>query len=129
MELNYQTLHQLVAMKSLFPDETQFCDLNIVALEQWIDEEIIACGMLTKIGEIFLFSHETFREYFVAKFILRILIKPGTRDDDQVCEYLIEILTVKKFGIIRMFLNEALADKSTLLKIERKIQKINEFFL
>jgi len=102
-ELNYQKLHQLVAMKSLFPKDSQFCDLNIEDLKDWIDEEIIACGMLTKISEIFLFSHETFREYFVAKFILRILMKTGTRDDDQVCEYLIQILTVEKFGIIRIF--------------------------
>jgi len=127
-ELNYQKLHQLVAIKSLFPKDSMFCDLNIENLEQWTDQQIVACGMLTKIGEIFLFSHETFREYFVAKFILRILMKPGTRDDDQVCGYLIEILTVRKFEIIRMFLNEAFAEESTMMKIERKIPQLNEKF-
>jgi len=127
-ELNYHTLHELVAMKSLFPNDKEFCDLRRGALKQWKDEEIIACGILTKIGEIFLFSHETFREYYVAKFILRILMMTRERDDDQVCGYLIQILTIKKYGIIRMFLNEALAEKETLTTIEKKIPKINENF-
>jgi len=115
MELNFHKLHQLVAMESLFPDESDFCGLRREHLKQWTDEEIIACAMLSKKFGKFLFSHETFREYYAATFILEKLTK--WEHFENVCIFLIQFLTIKKFAIIRMYLNDALGDKKISTKI------------
>jgi len=124
-ELNYHKLHELIAMKSLFPDGTKFCDLDVAAMD-WSDEEVVALGLLSKKGENFLFSHETFREFYAAEFVIRVLTNRDV--DENFCEYFIKILTTKKYEIIRMFLNEGFGDESTWKKSEPKVPKIAEIF-
>ncbi|XP_070501596.1 uncharacterized protein [Chironomus tepperi] len=120
-DLTYHKLHELMAMKSLFPEENTFSDLKFDDMN-YPDEEIIALGILIKIGEKFFFSHETFREYYAAKYILRTLSK----GDSDAMEYFIEFLTIKKYEIIRMFLNDALNKEGILKNIEKKMTKIAE---
>ncbi|CAG9811261.1 unnamed protein product [Chironomus riparius] len=120
---NFHNVHEFLAMKSLYPDEVEFGDLKLSDLD-WNDEEIIACGMLNKVGDYFLFPHETFREYYAAKFIIRI-IKKSENLSFEILNYFIEFLTIKNFGVIRMFINDALADEADFLKIESKMS--NEF--
>ncbi|KAL7013572.1 hypothetical protein ACKWTF_015473 [Chironomus riparius] len=118
---NFHYVHEFLAMKSLYPDEVEFGDLKLSDLD-WNDEEIIACGMLNKVGDYFLFPHETFREYYAAKFIIRI-IKKSENLSFEILNYFIEFLTIKNFGVIRMFINDALADEADFLKIESKMSK------
>ncbi|KAL7011662.1 hypothetical protein ACKWTF_014378 [Chironomus riparius] len=123
--LNYHQLHQLIAMHSLFPEISRFCDLDIKKLD-WMDEEIIACGMLIKKGGKFFFFHETFREYFAAEFFIRILTH-GVVDED-FCRLLIPILSSKNFQIIRIFLDQFLSEDSLWMKIDSNVQKLAVYF-
>ena len=84
--------------------------------------------MLSKNGEKFLFSHLTFREFYAADFIRRLLTKQGLKFDEDLCNYLIIFLTDPAFVVVRMFLNEALDWKITYEKIEAKIPKIAKNF-
>ncbi|KAL7048032.1 hypothetical protein ACKWTF_003190 [Chironomus riparius] len=114
-------------MQSLFPETKQFCDLNVEDCD-WPDEEIIACGIMNKKGEIFYFPHETFREYYAADFIVRILVKGRKNDEKDMCEYLIIFLTVRKYGVVRMFLNEAIAEESVAKKVTQRMPIIAKIF-
>jgi len=125
--LIHREVHQLFAMQSLFPDTSQFCDLNIEDCD-WPDEEIIACGIMNKKGEFFNFPHETFREYYAADFIVRILVKGRKSDEQDMCEYLIMFLTIRKYGVIRMFLNEAIAEEPVTKKVIQKMPNISKIF-
>lgn len=126
---SYGQIHQYFAMKSLYPDEDEFCDLEHDA-DEWPDEEIIGCGMLAKINENYLFPHETLREYFVAKFIYRIFKKGGHKDFPK---YFFQFLCSKKYEIVRVFLNDFLAEEFKSLKISslkkniiKKIDKLED---
>lgn len=124
--LNFWRFHQFVAIKSLFPNYFKFFDFEN-DFKKWCDEEIIACGILTKKFGIFLFLHDTFREFFVADFIENYLSK--TLIDDEFLIILVNILTVEKYGIIRMFLNAALKNSSILDKIQNRMQNfLNDFY-
>lgn len=70
-------IHQYLAMKSYFPNNLSFNHLEHDKNE-WPDEKIITCGFVTKVDEIYLFLHETFREFFAANFII-ICIKKGEK--------------------------------------------------
>lgn len=122
--LNFHKLHQLIAMESLFPEDSKFCDLDIEDLKDWTEQQIIACGFLHKIMEKIFFLQQTFREYYAADFVRAVLTKQGPKLDESFCKYLIQFLTVQKFMIIRMFLNEVLGEKAILDKVEPKTQKI-----
>jgi len=111
--------HQYHAILSLFPELAAILFPDYDGSE-WKNEEIIACGILIiKNGKIY-FIHETFREYFVADFIWKSISK---KIDEKVLELFVEILTVEKFGVIRMFLNDMIDNVSILTEIQPKVQK------
>jgi len=125
-ELNFYTFHYYHAILSLFSELAAILYPGYNGSE-WKHEEIIACGILTiKDGKIY-FIHETFREYFVADFITIGLKK--LKIGETVLELFVEILTVKKFGVIRMFLNDMIDNVSILTEIQPKVQKyIAQFY-
>ncbi|KAL7013624.1 hypothetical protein ACKWTF_015493 [Chironomus riparius] len=118
----YHKMHELIAMKTLFPDKSNFCDLNCEDFGNY-DEQVTAFGMLRKIGNKFKFSHGTIRDYYAAKFVIRNLTK-GHKD---VVKYLKEFLTIWKFEVIRMFINEALVKEANINKTDL-ISKIMTIF-
>jgi len=116
-ELNFYRFPQYHAILSLFPKLAAILFPGYDGSE-WKHEEIIACGILTiKDGKIY-FIHETFREYFVADFIWKKI--PNICET--VLELFVEILTVEKFGVIRMFLNDMIDNVSILTEIQPKVQ-------
>lgn len=121
----YIEIHQYFAMKSIFTDRDEFCGIEYDE-DEWTVQDIVGCGMINIINESFLFTHETFREYFVASFIITTL-KKGGKSDFYI--FFIKILTLKKFEIVRIFLNEALAEESEKKKIFAKIQKLKKNLL
>jgi len=125
-ELNFKELHQFYAILSLFPElvDELFPDYDI---SEWPEVEIIAGGLLNKIGSNYSFNHETFREYFVADFIFKAIKKP--RIKKQIVNLLIKVLTIQKYGIIRMFLNDFIDNPSIMekaqLELEKSVEKFN----
>jgi len=122
--LNYRKLHQLFAMKSFFPESTVFCDLNFNR-HGWSDEEIIACGVLDKKDGAFYFIHQLFQHYYAADFIVRCL-EGKVQNPINLCEYLIKILTLSKYKIVRLFLNYAIGERQVPNKINQKMPKISK---
>lgn len=45
-----------MAMESLFPEDSKFCDLDLKDLIDWSDQQIVACGMMNKIDDKIFFS-------------------------------------------------------------------------
>lgn len=125
-ELNFWKFHQYSAIKSFFPEL-----LNILFPEydgsEWPVEEIIACGLMSKLGDLFYFLHETFREFFVADVIAQVLKKSNV--DEEVIEIFVKILTSQKCEVVRMFLNDAIDNYTNLQKIQPKVEEfIEEFY-
>jgi len=125
-DLNFFKLHELISIESLFPGLQKYCDLDIESLKHWSVEEIISCGMLCKKGDRYFFTHETFREFFAVLFILRILKQ--RESTDFIYECLIQVLTIQKYGVIRMFLNEAFGESKNMNEILPKMKKIQGQF-
>lgn len=124
--LSHREIHQLFAMISLFPECSEFCDLDIIDCN-WKVDEIVACGIVSIKDEIYYFPHETFREYYAADFIVRVIC--GKKPDIiNLCKYLIMFLTIKKYRVIRMFLNEAISDDTVDKKIIQHMPKISKEF-
>ena len=124
--LSHREVHQLYAMISLFPKSSEFCDLDIIDCN-WDDVEIIACGIISKKDGTHYFPHETFREYYAADFVIRVIC--GRKPEiENLCKYLIIFLTIEKYGVIRMFLNEAINDDIVKTKINLYMSKISKFF-
>ncbi|KAL7011073.1 hypothetical protein ACKWTF_014075 [Chironomus riparius] len=125
-ELNFQKFHQHSALKKLFSDliDDLFPDIDE---SEWLDVEVIACGLMTKIGDEFYFLHETFCEFYVADYIAGLL-KKKTKFKDAFCELLARVLTIKKFEMVRVFLSDVIDDYSFLKKILEKMKKQIEYF-
>ena len=115
-ELKFKEIHQFCAIFSLFPEliEILFPDYD---KSEWPETEIIAGGIINKIGSSYSFIHETFREFFIADFIFKNLKKP------KIAPLLIQVLTIHKYGIIRMFLNDFIDSYSMLEKVQLELEK------
>ncbi|KAL7012229.1 hypothetical protein ACKWTF_014702 [Chironomus riparius] len=124
-KLSFYNFHQFKAILSLFPELAEILFPNYDDSE-WPQEEVIAGAVMSiNDGKIY-FPHETFREYFVADAIA-IAVK-NSKIDEKVVEIFVEILTVKKFEIIRMFLNDMIDVNSILPKIKEKVLKHKKLF-
>jgi len=124
LELNFWRFHQFHAISSLLPKLVKilFPGYNGSKLSV---EEVIACGLMSiKNGE-FYFLHETFREYFAADALEKVL--KADEVNETIVEVFAEVLTINKFEIIRMFLNDSI-DSTTLEKIKPQIKKCIEKF-
>jgi len=125
LELNFWKYHQFHAISSLFPEliKILFPGYNGSKL---LVEEAIACGLMSiKNGE-FYFIHETFREYFVADALAKAL--KNEEINEKFLEVLTEVLTITKFGVIKMFLNDSI-DSTTLEKFKPQMRKfIRKFY-
>ncbi|XP_070497113.1 uncharacterized protein [Chironomus tepperi] len=120
--LNFWTFHQLSALKSYFPDMAKEFDGH-----SWVDEEIIACGLMSKKGGKLFFLHETFREFFSADFIAKNLMMPNV--DERVIELFSGVLTDEKMEVIRMFLNDIIDDYAVFDKLVPQMQNyIKKFY-
>ncbi|XP_070508737.1 uncharacterized protein [Chironomus tepperi] len=117
-------LHQYFAVAILFPEflDVLFpeCDLS-----EWLIEEIIACGLMSKFGDKILFVHSTYGEFFIADYLANELKKP--KINDKILEIFIKILTDPKYVIVKVFLNHML-DNQILEKIRTKIGQICDIF-
>jgi len=124
-ELNFKELHQYFAILSLFPEliNSLFPDYDV---SEWPEVEIIAGGIMNKIGSSYSFNHETFREYFVADFIFKAIKKPKIQKE--IVGLLIKVLTIRKYGIIRMFLNDFIENSSIMDKVQLELEKSVEKF-
>lgn len=122
MCLNFWKFHQSVALENLLPEYSKSCEFDSNG-NVWPDKEVNACGMMTKIDGIYVFRHGTIAEYFVADFIAKSFKKPKV--NEQVVEMFVKILTIEKYGVIRMFLNDAIDDWE---KIQEKLTKFVENF-
>jgi len=124
-KLNYKKLHQFVAIYSSFPKyiDSFFpkCKIN-----EWPETDIIAGGFLNKIGSSYSFTHETYREYFVAEFISKAIKEPTI--EKEIVELLVKVLTIQKYGIIRMFLNDFIEKYSILKEVQLELEKSVEKF-
>ncbi|CAG9811570.1 unnamed protein product [Chironomus riparius] len=115
-DMNFRELHEFCAMKSLFPENSSFCDLELDKIA-WNVEEIVGCGVLnkkTEDGDEFLFPHETYREFFAASFIIRILKMKPKKIDLDVLKYLIKFCLNSKYQVIQMFLWNGFKDIKAL---------------
>jgi len=124
--LNFLGIHQYFALKSIFPDSSSFCDLQF-KINEWSNEEIINCGILYEMDGLFLFVHETFREYFAVDFVIKNLLKSEKYIDENFCNIFMQFLTERRFGVIRMFLNEALEMNSVSTEINQKLPILAEY--
>jgi len=124
-DMNFKELHQYFAILNLFPEliNSLFPDYDI---SEWPEVEIIAGGLLNKIGSSYSFNHETFREYFVADFIFKAIKKPKIQTE--IVGLLTKVLTIRKYGIIRMFLNDFIDNYSVLEKVQLQLEKSVEKF-
>jgi len=118
--LNFHKFHQYQAILSLFPELAPILFPGYNGSE-WPEEEVIACGILTKINGKYYFIHETFREYHVADAIANALKNDEVAE--KVLETLDEVLTEDKFEIIRKFLFPVLNEPSILEKVKPLIEK------
>jgi len=143
-EMSFWKFHQYQAIASLFPELAKKFFPGYDA-SKWLEEEVIACGMISKIGGKYRFLHETFREFFVADFVvkelqkLKFAEKPSQLDyyidkfrkkntDYYVLELFSKILTHRELGVIGMFVNDAV-DDTILDKVHPQMQKfINNFY-
>jgi len=125
-ELNFKELHQYCALLSLFPElvDTLFPDYDI---REWPEVEIIAGGLLNKIDSSYSFNYDMFREYFVADFIFKAIKK--TKIKKEIVKLLVKVLTIQKYGIIRMFLNDFIDNylimEKVQLELEKSVKKFN----
>jgi len=118
-QLNFHRFHQYQAILSLFPKLAPILFPGYNGSE-WPEEEVIACGILTKRNGKYYFIHETFREFYVADAIANALRNDNV--DEKVLETLDEVLTVNKFNIIRKFLLPVLNETSILEKVKLQIE-------
>ncbi|KAL7042792.1 hypothetical protein ACKWTF_001282 [Chironomus riparius] len=123
-EQNFWKFHQYMAIKILFP-ELVIIFFKKYNGKEWSDEEIIACGIMGK-NPNYYFLHKTFCEFFVADLIVKAI------QDDKLnqpfIKLIIKVLTVKKFEVICMFLNDAIVS-SVLLKVHDKMLNVFNYSL
>jgi len=123
-ELNFWRFHQFHAIASLFPELIKILFPGYKG-SKWPVEEVIACGLMSMKNGIFYFLHETLREYFVADALAKTL--NNDEINEKVFEVLAEVLTIAKFGVIRMFLNDSI-DSTTLENIKPQMTKFIKKF-
>ncbi|KAL7013391.1 hypothetical protein ACKWTF_015369 [Chironomus riparius] len=120
--LNFWMFHELMAMKSLFPSYSDFIDQNLADVKTLKDKSILAKSLLTKTGQNFDFLHSTFRDFFVAEFILRILRQEEV--PNWFLQFLLKVLTTRRYQCIRMFLNQGFGDLSELKLSDKTVKGI-----
>ncbi|XP_070497755.1 MATH and LRR domain-containing protein PFE0570w-like [Chironomus tepperi] len=130
--INFFDLHKYFALNSYFPNQKSFCHISIVDDDANVlvcDSEIIGGGFLNKIGDCYLFIHETFREYFVAIFFIDVLEQNKSElITEDFCEKFIHFLTGQQFHVIRMFLNEGFEKDSISEIVNKHLSKFAEPF-
>ncbi|XP_070504897.1 reticulocyte-binding protein homolog 1-like [Chironomus tepperi] len=130
--MNFFDLHKLYALLSYLPDQKSFSNLELEdddSNRRCCDEQIISCGFIIKIGDSYLFTHETFREYFVAIFFIDILKQNrSTLITNDFCQNFIYFLKGQQFQVIRMFLNEGFDDASISKIVNKNLSKFAEPF-
>jgi len=123
----YTEIHQYLAMRGLFPNISQFCQL-IHDKEDWSDTKIVDCGLITKRDENFIFPHKTLMEYLAADFIVKTLKNNFWQNYSDFFQFLIKFMTDPRFNIVRMFFNDALSDGVILRKLDNKIHRFSKEF-
>ncbi|XP_070489879.1 uncharacterized protein [Chironomus tepperi] len=130
--MNFFDIHKLYALLSYLPDQKSFSNLELEdddSNRRCCDEQIISCGFIIKIGDSYLFTHETFREYFVAIFFIDNLKQNRSRlITNDFCQNFIYFLTGQQFQVIRMFLNEGFDDASISKIVNKHLSKFAELF-
>jgi len=123
VDLNAMKVHRYHAMKSLFTDENKFCDLLPYHLDK-VEGKIIACGLMIKINENYLFHHQSFQEFFITDFAVTYPLDnmKNEKGIEIFVNFFVMILSTHKFEVIRMFLNDALSDEERI-KIFEKVVK------
>ncbi|KAL7014772.1 hypothetical protein ACKWTF_016117 [Chironomus riparius] len=107
--LNLKRLHEVLAILSYYPDKIAFFGLDNEKKKS-IDDKINAYGLVKKNSEYYYFLHETFREFFAARFIV---ISSSLKAIEEIhYELFLDFLTIQRFTIIRSFLNAGLFEKS-----------------
>ncbi|KAL7013390.1 hypothetical protein ACKWTF_015368 [Chironomus riparius] len=107
--LNFWMFHELMAMKSLFPGYSEFIDQKLEDVKTLKDENSD-------------FLHSTFRDFFVAEFILRILRQEEV--PNWFLQFLLKVLTTRRYQCIRMFLNQGFGDLSELKFSDKTVKGI-----
>lgn len=125
--LTYTEVHQYLAMRAIYPNISQFCQL-IHDMEDWPDNKIADCGLVTKLEDNFGFPHKTLMEYFAADFIVKNLKNNLWQNYSDFFKFLIKFLTDPRFNIVRMFLNDALSDGVVLRKLDCKVHRFSKDF-
>jgi len=90
------------------------------------DDEVIEFEMVTKKGGTFRFLDENLRDFFVADYVTKCLKSSEISDD--FLEMFVKILTIKKYEVIRMFINDVIDDSSVMHKIQDRMQEYIEYF-
>ncbi|KAL7012239.1 hypothetical protein ACKWTF_014709 [Chironomus riparius] len=120
-KLSFYNFHQFQAVLSLFPELAKILFPNYDGSE-WPQEEVIACALMSiKNGKIY-FPHETFREYFVADAIVNALQNKET--EKKVLKFVEKIFYTEKFKIIKIFILNAINEKSLLEKVKPQMEKL-----
>jgi len=104
-----RSIHQLYAIKILFPELIVFCNIDI---SNTLDEHIIECGLIKKCNDIFVFQNKGFGCFFVVDFIITKLYKIKIiKENDNFSKVIISLLISDSFQTIRMLLNGALSEE------------------
>jgi len=125
--LKYSELHQFFALKSLFPNDDSFCDLEFED-SGWIDEEVIACGLLTTKNKIFVFQHNGFRDFYAADFIMKYLMNSKFTEVEEFCEIFLNILTMEKSDEICAMINDEFDVNKFFENNKQTLKKISKYF-
>jgi len=124
---NFVLVHQFYAMKNLFTNISNFCDLKIEGI-RWSEIQIVNFGLISININKFVFIHETFCEFYAAEFFLRILKNGLWEIYEDFFMFLKFLLTVRKFDVVRMFINEGWNENSISSIMDGKSKNFAERF-
>ncbi|XP_070491153.1 uncharacterized protein [Chironomus tepperi] len=122
MCLNFWKVHQSAAMENLLPEYSKSFGLEGNG-NAWSENQVDSFQLMTKIDASYVFRHGTIAEFLVADFIAKALKKP--KINEQILEMFVKILTIEKFEVIRLFLNDIIEEWD---KIQDKLQKSQKSF-
>ena len=111
--LEVKSFHQIKALKKVFHNSEEIDEIIEMCFD---DYEPPTVEKMTRIGLMFAdslgtfqFIHQTFAEFFIADFLLNIVLKQNVKKPDVLeifSNFLLKILTMPDYKMIRTFIND-----------------------
>lgn len=109
--MNFYQIHQYFALSYFNPGVENIFGLRHNK-KDWSFEKIKQGGLIKfdDANNKFSFDHETFGEHLVAEFVGKEFEMPD--EDIQIYKFILKILTDSKYSVVRLFLNDIIAENS-----------------